>query len=114
MRGLLLLTAILAAGCASQPTNQHTASSSGSVAPTEAGRLALAKNLNLKLINKDGQQLYCRSDYATGSHIKGDMTCIRPGNSIGCRPRRNATGIKLLSGILPPGPAKTPSRRNDL
>jgi len=79
MRGLLLLTAILAAGCASQPTNQHTASSSGSVAPTEAGRLALAKNLNLKLINKDGQQLYCRSDYATGSHIKGDMTCYTTG-----------------------------------
>ena len=75
MRALLLLTAILAAGCASQPANQHAASNSDPVAATEAGRLALAKNLNLKLMNKDGQQLYCRSDYATGSHIKGDMIC---------------------------------------
>jgi hypothetical protein len=79
MRALLLLTAILAAGCAGQPTSQHTASSAGPVAPSEAGRLALAKNLNLKLIDKDGQQLYCRSDYATGSHIKGDMTCYTAG-----------------------------------
>jgi hypothetical protein len=65
----------LIAGCASQPANQNTASSSGPIATTEAGRLALAKNLNLKLMNKDGQQLYCRSDYETGSHIQRDMTC---------------------------------------
>jgi hypothetical protein len=71
MRVLLLLTAILAAGCA----NQHAAPSSGPVATTDAGRLALAKNLNLKLIDKDGQRLYCRSDYETGSHIQRDMTC---------------------------------------
>ena len=75
MRALSLLAAILAVGCASQPADQHAASSSGPVATTDAGRLALAKNLNLKLINKDGQQLYCRSDYETGSHIQRDMTC---------------------------------------
>jgi hypothetical protein len=75
MRALLLLTAILAAGCASEPASQHTAANSAPVATTDAGRLALAKNLNLKLINKDGQQLYCRSDFETGSHIQRDMTC---------------------------------------
>jgi len=73
MRARLLLTAILAAGCAGQPTNQ--AASTGQIATTDAGRLALAKNLNLKLVDKDGQRLYCRSDYETGSHIQRDMTC---------------------------------------
>jgi hypothetical protein len=73
MRALLLLTAILAAGCAGQPTNP--ASSPGQIVTTDAGRLALAKNLNLKPIDKDGHRLYCRSDYETGSHIQRDMTC---------------------------------------
>jgi hypothetical protein len=70
MRALLLLTAILATGCASQPANQSAGQT------TEAGRLALAKNLNLKLVDKDGQQLYCRNDFITGSHIQRDMTCF--------------------------------------
>ena len=70
MRALLLLTAILATGCANQPTNQYAGQT------TEAGRLALAKNLNLKLTDKDGQKLYCRSDYETGSHIQRDTTCF--------------------------------------
>jgi hypothetical protein len=70
MRALPLLTAILVAGCASQPANQSTGQT------TDAGRLALAKNLNLKLVDKDGQKLYCRSDYETGSHIQRDTTCF--------------------------------------
>ena len=70
MRALLLLTAVLAAGCASQPTNQYAGHT------TDAGRLALAKNLNLKLVDTDGQKLYCRSDYETGSHIQRDTTCF--------------------------------------
>jgi hypothetical protein len=54
MRALLLFTAILAAGCATQPTNQHTPLSTGPIVITDAGRLALAKNLNLKPVDKDG------------------------------------------------------------
>jgi hypothetical protein len=79
MRALMLLTLALATGCASQPANQPAVSSSGPTVTPEAGRLALAKGLNLKLIDKDGHQLYCRSDYATGSHIMGDMTCYTAG-----------------------------------
>ena len=43
-------------------------------------RLLLEKvnqiNLNLKLVDKDGQRLFCRSDYETGSHIQRDTTCF--------------------------------------
>jgi hypothetical protein len=75
MRALLLLTAILGAGCASQPANPPAPSRTGVPAITDAQRLALAKNLNLKVVDKDGQQVYCRSNYHTASRIERDTTC---------------------------------------
>jgi hypothetical protein len=75
MRALMLLTAVLAAGCASQPSNPETASSGGAIAASDAQRLALARNLNLKVIDKDGQQLFCRSNFQTASRIQRDTTC---------------------------------------
>ena len=38
-------------------------------------RVAQARNLNLKVVNKDGQQLFCRSNYMTTSRIQRDTTC---------------------------------------
>lgn len=74
MRALLLMTAAMIVGCASQPP--APASGPVAVAPgVEAQRLAQAKNLNLKVVNKDGQQLFCRSNYITTSHIQRDTTC---------------------------------------
>lgn len=75
MRALLFLTAVLVAGCAGQPTTPQTASSGGRIAASEEQRLALARNLNLKVIDKDGQQLFCRSNYMTASRIQRDTTC---------------------------------------
>jgi hypothetical protein len=76
MRALMLLTAILGVGCASQPTNPQTASSSaGVLATTDAQRSAIARNLNLKVVDKDGQQVFCRSNYMTASRIERDTTC---------------------------------------
>jgi hypothetical protein len=104
MRLMTLLTAMLVAGCAGQPTSPATQTSvalapapslptaqapaalaaaaaagaapGGAVTPDiESQRLAAARNLNLKVVNKDGQELYCRSNYMTGSHIQRDMQC---------------------------------------
>jgi hypothetical protein len=86
MRALLLLTVILGAGCATQPASPNPPPGGEGLAPTvlqratsppevEAQRLAKAKNLNLKVVNKDGQELYCRSNYVTASHIQRDTTC---------------------------------------
>lgn len=74
MRALLLMTVILTAGCASQATNPQPPAT-GQIQTTEAGRLAMAKNLNLKLVDKDGQQLFCRSNFVTASRIQRDTTC---------------------------------------
>ena len=75
MRALLLLIAIVGGGCAGQATNPQSASSGGAIAASDAQRLALARNLNLKVIDKDGQQLYCRSNFVTASRIQRDTTC---------------------------------------
>jgi hypothetical protein len=75
MRALMLATAMIIGGCASQPTNPQTATPAGQLALTDAGRLAIAKNLNLKLVDKDGQQLFCRSNFITASRIERDNSC---------------------------------------
>jgi PBP1b-binding outer membrane lipoprotein LpoB len=78
MRALMLVMAMLIGGCASQPASPPTPSSPAAAAPTaaiEAQRLAAARNLNLKVVNKDGQQLFCRSNFITTSRIQRDTTC---------------------------------------
>jgi hypothetical protein len=84
MRAMILLTGLAVVGCAAQPSappaNQVVAqapagTAAGSPADLETQRLAAAKNLNLKVFNKDGQQLFCRSNLVTGSHIQRDTRC---------------------------------------
>jgi PBP1b-binding outer membrane lipoprotein LpoB len=79
MRALMLGTAMIIGGCAGQPASPPTPSSSpAAAAPTadiQAQRLAQARNLNLKVVNKDGQQLFCRSNFITTSRIQRDTTC---------------------------------------
>jgi hypothetical protein len=94
MRVLAVATILLlAAACSNEPTQpsqpmpnalvaQPPVGSSASGTSTgvtssdiEAQRLAQARNLNLKVVSKDGQQLFCRSNYMTGSHIQRDTRC---------------------------------------
>ncbi|HEX3948469.1 MAG TPA: hypothetical protein VHW95_01315 [Steroidobacteraceae bacterium] len=76
MRALMLMTAMLICGCAGQPATPI--SSPAAAVPTagiEAQRLAQARNLNLRVVNKDGHRLFCRSNYMTASRIRQDTTC---------------------------------------
>jgi len=84
MRAMILLTGLAVVGCAGQPSappasqvvaQAPTGAAAGSPADIETQRLAQAKNLNLKVFNKDGQQLFCRSNLVTGSHIQRDTRC---------------------------------------
>lgn len=81
MRAPMLIVALAVVGCATQPSAPAPTSAvaPSTVAPpadsVEAQRLAAAKNLNLKIIDKNGQQLFCRSNLVTGSHIQRDQTC---------------------------------------
>ena len=79
MRALILGTAMIIGACAGQPPVPSTPPSSpAAAAPTDdiqAQRVAQARNLNLKVVNKDGQQLFCRSNFITTSRIQRDTTC---------------------------------------
>jgi DNA/RNA endonuclease G (NUC1) len=76
MRALMLMTTMLMVGCASQPTTPSSSpAAAGPTASIEAQRAAQARNLNLKVVDKDGKQLYCRSNFMTTSRIQRDTTC---------------------------------------
>jgi hypothetical protein len=87
MRALMLVVAVAVVGCASQPRThpskpapaQAPAAPSSAAAQSadsvEARRLAAAHKLNLKVVDKDGKQLFCRSNLVTGSHLQRDETC---------------------------------------
>jgi hypothetical protein len=76
MRAMMLTTAMLIGGCAGQPaTPPMSPAAAVPTADIQAQRVAQARNLNLKVVNKDGQQLFCRSNYITTSRIQRDTTC---------------------------------------
>ena len=88
MRAMFLVTAALViAGCAGQPaatpppaTRYLTAT--GETQPTmaegeiDAKRLAEAKKHGYTLVNTNGEVLYCRTDFKTGSHVERNTTCL--------------------------------------
>ena len=70
MRAVLLAGALVIAGCASQPTGP---------APNrdqDAQRVAEALKHGYKVVTTDGETLYCRSDFATASHIQKNTVCL--------------------------------------
>jgi hypothetical protein len=91
MRGLILLIGLGVVGCSNTPPRPepNALSVQAPVGSTSAGavsgvtstaieeqRLAAAKNLNLKVFSKEGRELFCRSNYVTGSHIQRDTRCF--------------------------------------
>jgi hypothetical protein len=89
MRVTLLVIALVIAGCAGQPTEPAPSASStryvtatGQAQATvaegdiDAKRIADAKRQGYTLVNADGEQLFCRSDFKTGSHVQRNTTCL--------------------------------------
>jgi hypothetical protein len=75
MRATLLTITLLIAACAEAPTAKAPAG-----APTDhdldAQRVAEALKHGYKVQNTDGEVLYCRSDFATASHIRKNTVCL--------------------------------------
>jgi hypothetical protein len=84
MRAVLLASAFIIAGCATQPN----ASAPAPAALTDPAHpiasdddldqkwLAKAIKRGYKVVNTNGEVLYCRSDFATGSHIQTNTVCL--------------------------------------
>jgi hypothetical protein len=78
MRRYLLLIGLVLAACADQPKDPKVAADAASRvedADTPEHRLALAKKLHLKVVNKNGEEVYCRIDPVTASRIETQTRC---------------------------------------
>ncbi len=82
---MTLLTATVVLGCAGQAARPPTLTAQSTAPAIVAGdpsteaelqRLTLAKKLRLKVVNQDGEELFCQSSMVTGSHIRTDMRCF--------------------------------------
>jgi hypothetical protein len=84
---LLLLTGALSlAGCVSQPSAPAPAPAAAAAAgqpqppvsdeELQKQRLADAMKHGYRLVNTNGEDLYCRSDFATASHIQKNTVCL--------------------------------------
>ena len=67
-------TAQSAAGPAVPAVNANAASAAK--AEKSAVDPVALKKAGYKLVNENGQQLYCREDLSTGSHLKKTKTCL--------------------------------------
>src|SRR5580698_359896 len=85
MKAILLVFALSLAGCATQPsTAPGTAPAAANGQPEQPlseselqkQRLADALKRGYKLVNTNGEELYCRSDLATASHIQKNTVCL--------------------------------------
>lgn len=82
MRTLLMMTALCCLyACADQPANvatQPAAAPPSSAADAEADKKHLAEAIKhgYKVVGNKGENLYCRSDWATGSHIQKTTVCL--------------------------------------
>jgi len=77
MRVVPMLSALCLAACASQPTNlTPQPGQTAADVELEKQHLAEAIKYGYKVVNKDGETLYCRSDWATGSHIQKSTVCL--------------------------------------
>jgi hypothetical protein len=71
--GLCALAAVTMAGCASQhgsapaPVTRQV--------KVDASNVADVQHAGYKVVDRDGQKLYCRRDLITGSHVQSHTTC---------------------------------------
>jgi hypothetical protein len=87
MRITIWVGALIMSGCAGQPSTPEApptryVSASGQAQPTasegdlNAKRIAEAKKQGYTLTNTNGEALFCRSDFKTGSHVERNTTCL--------------------------------------
>ena len=89
MKSVLLPVVVLTiAACAGQPSSPpppavtSTATATSGKTITVSGddidekRIADAKKRGYTLVNTNGQTLYCRTDFKTGSHLVKQTTCL--------------------------------------
>jgi hypothetical protein len=72
MRTVMILCVALIAGCATSakaPPEEREV-------PIDASNIVPAQQAGYKIVNKDGEKLYCKKTLNTGSHLRTTTTCL--------------------------------------
>lgn len=73
MRVSVTLAVLAMAGCASHAPKEPPVERR---VPVDASNIVEVQKAGYKIVNKDGQQLYCKRDLNTGSHLRYTTTCL--------------------------------------
>jgi hypothetical protein len=73
MRFILGMMAVLVAACAGQPPAATTPPRQVKV---DASNVVDVQRAGYKIVDKDGQKLYCSKDGTTGTHLRQTTTCL--------------------------------------
>ncbi len=98
MRSALLVSVLMSlVGCATQQAPVVPAGTT--LAPTDkpaATTLDEARKLGYRVVNEDGQTLYCRDSRDLGSHIRKETTCLTEDEMVAAREaaQRNFDNMK--------------------
>jgi hypothetical protein len=65
--------AVLLAGCATKSSEPPPVTHQVKV---DASNVEAVQRAGYKVVNKDGQKVYCRTDMITGSHVRTKTTCL--------------------------------------
>jgi len=71
--------ALMAAGCASKPpasTPESTPTQESHTEKLNATNVVAAQYAGYKLVNRNGEKLYCRRDATTGSRVEYQTRCL--------------------------------------
>ena len=115
--------AMAIAGCSQQPTQPDTpvpvapatgVASSGETAgdspqQVTAKRLALAKKLHLKVVDQNGDELFCRTFMVTGSRIQTETRCLTAQQLDHYDERTQRDVDQVFKVFTPSGPSALPS-----
>jgi hypothetical protein len=121
---LLLALAFLIGACTNQPrqpvqpqpaaapSTRYISSSGERIAEvpisgdanTDAKSLAEAKKAGYKLVNTNGEVLYCRTDFKTGSHVQRETKCLTAQQILELHDR-TAQGLNQLGVVTGTAPA---------
>ena len=107
MRFFPVLAALtLAVGCASQPSapppEPEPVTKLAATEKPEAKTLDEAQKLGYKIVNENGQTLYCRETMKLGSHLRKDRTCLTEQELAAVRDSNQRNFENMKKAIPPP------------
>ena len=101
------LFALLTVACASAPKPAATAAAQASpraiipVSKLTGEQIVALQRQGYKLINNNGETLYCATDFKTGSHLQHDNTCLTEKQMVTLR-EQTQRGLQNVSTPVPP------------